>query len=135
RQRRGTLELFSGFAGRQGVVFGVRHCRAASPRRFRDHFFLATCERSRSSAARSSPVGSLGANSAGSNTWRISTSPSSLCGLGQRFSHWTASSIDLHCQSQKPAISSLVSAKGPSITVRLLPANRTRFPFELGCSP
>ena len=29
-----------------------------------------------------------------------------------------ASSIDLTCQSQKPAISSLVSVNGPSITVR-----------------
>ena len=37
--------------------------------------------------------------------------------------------------SQKPAISSFVSAKGPSITVRVLPENRTRAPFELACNP
>jgi hypothetical protein len=35
-------------------------------------------------------------------------------------------------QSQKPATSSLVSANGPSITVRLSPKNLTRAPFELG---
>ena len=33
---------------------------------------------------------------------------------------------------QKPAISSFVSANGPSMTVRFLPENRTRAPFELG---
>src|SRR5262245_242230 len=32
-------------------------------------------------------------------------------------------------------MSSLVSAKGPSITVRLSPENLTRAPLELGCSP
>src|SRR5262249_54235187 len=36
---------------------------------------------------------------------------------------------------QKPAISSFVSAKGPSMTVRLAPENLTRAPFELGWSP
>jgi len=36
------------------------------------------------------------------------------------------------CQSQKPAISSLVSAKGPSITVRFEPEKRTRLPLETG---
>src|SRR3954464_3351068 len=56
-------------------------------------------------------------------------------GLGQRLTHSIASSFDFTCQSQKPAISSLVSAKGPSITVRLSPENRTRAPFELGWSP
>src|SRR5213075_2863577 len=34
-----------------------------------------------------------------------------------------------------PAISSLVSAKGPSMTVRLVPENLTRAPLELGWSP
>src|SRR6266568_7654936 len=43
--------------------------------------------------------------------------------------------LDFTCHSQKPAISSFVSANGPSITVRLLPENRTRAPFELACSP
>src|SRR2546422_10143839 len=37
--------------------------------------------------------------------------------------------------SQKPAISSFVSAKGPSITVRLPAENLTRAPLELACSP
>ena len=49
--------------------------------------------------------------------------------------HSMASSIDLTWMSQKPAISSLVSAKGPSMTVRSFPENRTRAPFELGWSP
>src|SRR5581483_6784900 len=56
-------------------------------------------------------------------------------GLGQRFTHSIASSFDFTCQIQKPAISSLVSANGPSITVRLFPENLTRAPFELGCRP
>ena len=46
-----------------------------------------------------------------------------------------ASSLDLTWSSQKPAISSLVSAKGPSMTVRSLPENLMRAPFELGWSP
>ena len=46
-----------------------------------------------------------------------------------------ASSIDLTCHSQKPAISSLASVNGPSITVRLAPENLTRAPFELDWSP
>jgi hypothetical protein len=33
--------------------------------------------------------------------------------------------------SQEPAISSLVSVKGPSITVRFGPENRTRLPLEV----
>src|SRR5712692_2949929 len=36
---------------------------------------------------------------------------------------------------QYPAMSSLVSAKGPSMTVRLAPENLMRAPFELGWSP
>src|SRR4030095_6929491 len=56
-------------------------------------------------------------------------------GLGQRLTHSIASCSDAHFQSQKPATSSLVSANGPSITVRLSPENLTRAPFELGCSP
>src|ERR1700730_17082888 len=54
---------------------------------------------------------------------------------GARLSHSTASSMDLTCQSQKPAMSSLVSAKGPSVTVRCCPENLTRLPFELACKP
>jgi hypothetical protein len=49
--------------------------------------------------------------------------------------HSIASSFEFTCQIQKPANSSLVSVKGPSITVRLLPENRTRAPLELGWSP
>ena len=54
---------------------------------------------------------------------------------GQRLTHSIASSFDFTCHIQKPAISSLVSAKGPSITVRLAPENLTRAPFELGWRP
>lgn len=38
--------------------------------------------------------------SSGAKIWRISISVSSSCGLGQRFSHSTASSIELTCQIQ-----------------------------------
>src|SRR5207237_46041 len=70
------------------------------------------------------------------NTWRISISPFSLCGLGHLFTtHSIASSFDLHSHSQKPATNSFVSANGPSTTVRFAPENLTRAPFELGCSP
>ena len=64
-------------------------------------------------------------------TWRISISESPGIGFGQRFTHSIASSFDFTCQSQKPATSSFVSVNGPSTTVRLLPENRTRTPFEL----
>src|ERR1700722_16701879 len=73
--------------------------------------------------------------SATSKTWRISISYSPSWQSGQRLTHSTASSIDLSCQIQYPAISSLVSVNGPSITVRLSPAKRTRLPFELGWRP
>jgi len=86
--------------------------------------------RSASSLARRSPVGSLGAKSAASNTWRISISSPGL--NGARLIHSIASSLDLTCQSQKPATSSLDSVKGPSITVGFPAVNRTRAPFELG---
>src|SRR5262249_9020443 len=68
-----------------------------------------------------------------SYTWRISTSvpPPN----GARLSHSIASSFDFTRHSQKPAISSFVSANGPSVTVRWLPSNFTRAPLELGCSP
>ena len=56
-------------------------------------------------------------------------------GLGQRLTHSIASSFDFTCHSQKPAINSFVSAKGPSVTVRFSPEKRTRAPFELGWSP
>src|SRR5262245_24551072 len=100
-------------------------------------FPFANCSawaRMRSSWALNSGVNSAPKSSA-SNIWRISTSVSSLWGLGQRLTHSIASSLDFTCHSQKPAISSLVSAKGPSITLRLLPENLTRAPLELGWSP
>ena len=43
--------------------------------------------------------------------------------------------MDLACHSQYPAMSSFVSANGPSMTVLCVPENFTRFPFEVGCSP
>ena len=67
-----------------------------------------------------------------SKTGRISITESSFIGLGQRFTHSIASSIDFTCQSQKPATSSLVSANGPSTTVRFGPEKNTRAAFELG---
>ena len=54
---------------------------------------------------------------------------------GQRLTHSIASSFDFTWNSQKPAISSFASVKGPSVTVRLPPENLTRAPFELGWSP
>jgi len=87
------------------------------------------------SRARASGVNSAPKSSA-SKTWRISASQSIPGkGFGQRFAHSIASSIDRTCHSQKPAISSFVSANGPSTTVRLPRENLTRAPFELGCSP
>src|SRR5260370_36789126 len=101
----------------------------------RGYGFLAPAwVRRRSSCALSSGVSSEPKSSA-SNTWRISISASPSWGHGQRLTHSIASSIDLTCHSQKPAISSLVSAKGPSITVRFFPEKRTRLPFELAWSP
>jgi len=46
--------------------------------------------------------------------------------------HSIASAFDFTCHIQKPATSSFVSAKGPSITLRFAPENLTRAPFELG---
>src|SRR5262249_52017993 len=56
-------------------------------------------------------------------------------GLGQRFTQATASSMSLTSQSQKPATSSRVAAKGPSMTVRPGPSNAIRLPREDGVSP
>src|SRR5262249_53221109 len=93
------------------------------------YFLEAIFSRSRSSWALSSGENSSQKSHA-SNTGRISISvPPSK---GARLSHSTASSIDLTCHSQKPAISSLVSVNGPSITVRFSPENLTRLPFEVG---
>jgi hypothetical protein len=54
---------------------------------------------------------------------------------GAFFSQSSASAFDFTFQIQKPATSSLVSANGPSTTVRRSPSKRTRAPFELACSP
>src|SRR5271166_3790090 len=107
------------------IYFQVEACH--------DYGFAAfLCSSSRNSCSRAASLG--GRTSAGkseaSSTWRISTSvpPSN----GARLSHSTASSMDFTCHSQKPAMSSLVSVKGPSSTVRCCPENLTRLPFELG---
>jgi hypothetical protein len=47
----------------------------------------------------------------------------------------TASAMSLTFQSQKPATNSFVSAKGPSMRVRLGPSKATRLPFDEGCKP
>jgi hypothetical protein len=39
------------------------------------------------------------------------------------------------CQIQKPATSSLVAAKGPSMTVREEPSKAMRLPLDDGCRP
>src|SRR6185369_12698484 len=99
------------------------------------HFFspMPDCARQRSSRSRTSGV-SASPKSPVSKTCRISTS--SPFSKGARFSHSMASSFDFTCHSQNPATSSLVSAKGPSITVRFCgPSNRTRAPLELAWSP
>jgi len=72
--------------------------------------------------------------SSASNTRRISISSLPFWN-GERRIHSMASSMDFTCHSQKPAISSLVSVNGPSVTVLLPPPNLTRTPFALECSP
>src|SRR5207244_2537036 len=74
-----------------------------------------------------------GPKSSASKTWRISISAPSP--KGARLTHSIASSFDFTCHSQKPATSSFVSAKGPSVTVRFPPENFTRAPLELAWSP
>src|SRR3989441_4300817 len=104
----------------------VSHRRAS----LSGYCFLA-CARRRASCSRCSG-GSAGPKSSTSNPWRISISPS---WKGLRLIHSTGSAIDFTRHSQKPATSSFVSVKGPSITVRFVPENLTRTPFELGWSP
>src|SRR6478735_1316354 len=60
-------------------------------------------------------------------------------GFGQRCAHSSASSIERTSHIQKPATSSLVSANGPSVTVRCLPekctpAPASRMPALASCS-
>jgi hypothetical protein len=52
-----------------------------------------------------------------------------------REAHSMASARDFTWIIQKPASSSLVSAKGPSVTSRLPPLNVIRTPRELGWRP
>ena len=66
---------------------------------------------------------------------RISMSESSSIGFGHFFTHSIASANDFTFHNQNPATSSSVCAKGPAVTVRLSPANRTRTPRELGSRP
>src|SRR6516164_1673476 len=84
--------------------------------------------RARNSGVRFSP------KSSASKTGRISTSSLPLRN-GERRIHSMASSIDFTCHSQNPAISSLVSVKGPSITLLLPAPNLTRTPCALALSP
>ena len=52
--------------------------------------------------------------------------------LGHFFTQSIASCSEETFQTQNPAMSSFVSANGPSVTVRFEPENRTRAPRELG---
>src|SRR5438045_7270870 len=93
----------------------------------------ATRSRCCASCARSCGV-RFSPTSSASNTRWISISSLPFCN-GERRIHSPASSMDFTCHSQKPAISSLVSVNGPSVTVLLPPPNLTRTPFALECSP
>src|SRR5215217_740129 len=101
---------------------------------FHDFLSFAACSRMRSSCSLSSGVNSAPKSSA-SKICRISTSASLgelSASYGMRLTHSIASSIDFTFQIQKPAISSRVSANGPSVTIRFPPENFTRLPLELG---
>src|SRR6516162_4389938 len=89
---------------------------------------------SRSSCSLSSGV--IVSKSEASKTWRISISYSPPgTGSGQRLTHSIASSFEFTWNIQNPAISSLSSVNGPSMTVRLPAEKLMRVPFELGCRP
>jgi hypothetical protein len=66
---------------------------------------------------------------------KISISLGPSIGLGQRFTHSTASAMHLTSHNQKPATTSFVSANGPSMTARFEPSKATRLPFEEGRKP
>ena len=55
--------------------------------------------------------------------------------MGYRLAHSIASSIDWTSQIQTPATSSFASAKGPSVTDRLVPSKWIRFPNLLRREP
>src|SRR5262249_46193088 len=71
--------------------------------------------------------------SAISCTWRISIT--SFSPPGQRLAHSIASSLDFTWIIQYPPRTSLASAKGPSVTLGLPPANDTRAPIDGGGRP
>src|SRR4029077_8668169 len=73
--------------------------------------------------------------SSGSINGRISTSESSIEQFGHFFTQSIASCSEETFQIENPAMSSVVSANGPAVTVRFEPENRTRAPQELGVSP
>src|ERR1051326_1923984 len=86
-----------------------------------DWFSFSVFVRRRSSSFRISGVSSV-PKSPILKIGRVSISPSTsgLSGsFGIRFAHSSASSIEFTFQIQKPAISSRVSANGPSVTIRL----------------
>src|SRR4051794_2737713 len=74
-----------------------------------------------------------GAKSASSTTRRTSTSEPSAS--ASRAAHSTASSRLRTSTTITPPISSLASANGPSVTVRLPSSTFTRAPSELRCPP
>jgi len=69
------------------------------------------------------------AKSSGSKIWRISMLVSPSWELGHRLTLSMARFERLDLQNQKPAMSSLAFAKGPSMKVRFLPEKWTRAPF------
>ena len=88
-----------------------------------------TVARSLSSCSLSSGV--MVSKSEASKTWRISISYSPPgTGSGQRETHSIASSFEFTWKIQNPAISSLSSGNGPSMTVRSPAENLMRVPFR-----
>src|SRR5712691_4565102 len=98
------------------------------------HHFLPKCFFSCSTTS----VGALGKSSISKNC-RTSTSGSRPAfgswANGILFAHSMASAFDLTLMIQYPAISSLVSANGPSVTTTLPFLRPTRAPFDVGWSP
>ena len=126
----GALARVDDHARLSGGVEPELSRRAAAHGRQDSDCCAATWARSRCSCSSSSGV-SASPKSSFSNTRRSSSTLSPGIGLGQRFAHSTASSIDRTCHNQKPATSSFASANGPSVTVRLSPEKCTRLPVEL----
>ncbi len=74
-------------------------------------------------------------NPPASKRGRISISDSPGIGFGQRLTHSMASSIDFTRQIQKPATSSFVSAKGPSVTAAVLARESDPHALRAGLQP